>query len=54
VRIGQAIAIFLLGLILAVAAMALFVHGEAINHPPVTDRSSVTTAPPPSALPRNP
>jgi hypothetical protein len=53
-RIGQAMAIFLLGLTLAVAAMALFVHGDAINQPPVTNRSSVTTTPPPSALRRNP
>ena len=32
-RIGQAIVILLLGLALAVAAMALFVHGEALNQP---------------------
>jgi hypothetical protein len=43
-RIRQAIAILLLGAVLAVAAMALLGHGEAINHP-----SSVTTTPPPSA-----
>ena len=54
VRIGQAVAICLLGLTFAVAAMAPFVHGEAINQPHVTDRHSVTTTPPPSAVPRNP
>lgn len=54
VRVGQAMAICLLGLTLAVAAMALFVSGEAINQPHVTNRPSVATAPPPSSLPRHP
>ena len=53
-RIGQVVAICFIGLTLAVAGMALFVHGEAINRPSVINRSSVTTTPPPSALLRNP
>jgi hypothetical protein len=48
-RIGQAIAICLLGLFLAITAMALFVHGEALNQP-----SSVTTTPPSSASVHSP
>jgi hypothetical protein len=37
-RIGQAIVILLIGLALAAAAMALFVHGEALNLDPPIDR----------------
>jgi hypothetical protein len=41
-RIGQAVVIFVLGLALATAAMALFVHGEALNQPsPTTQHPTV-------------
>ena len=33
-RIGQGVVIVLLGLVFATTAMALFVHGEALNQPP--------------------
>ena len=33
-RIGQGVVIFLLGLVFATTAMALFVHGEALNQSP--------------------
>ena len=41
-RLGQAIVIDLLGLALATTAMALFVHGEALEQPsPTTQHPTV-------------
>ena len=51
-RSGQALLIFVLGLALAVAAMALFLHGVAIyNH---DTRPPVPTNPPASTHVHNP
>ncbi len=44
-RIGQATVIFLLGLALAVAAMALFIHGVA-NYNHLTNGQAVYSHPP--------